>query len=142
MRLAVDANIVLSGLFFHGNERRLLLEAFRGRVTLVFSEDAVDEVYRVVWRFRSHAEAPNALQLLESVLRAGELVARDEYRGDVARWASSLRDPTDAPILAAALRAGVDGLVTGDRDLLEARDTAGLRVYRTREALRALGVRV
>ncbi len=140
MRLAVDTNVLLSGLFFHGNERRLLMESFRGRVTLVFSEDVVDEAYRVLWRFRNHAEAPNALPLLESILRAGELVDRDAYRDEVGRWASRVRGPTDAPILAAARCAGVDGLVTGDRDILEVKEREGIRIYRAREALAALGV--
>ncbi len=140
MRLAVDTNVLLSGLFFHGNERRLLMESFRGRVTLVFSGDVVDEAYRVLWRFRNHAEAPNALPLLESILRAGELVDRDAYRDEVGRWASRVRDPTDAPILAAARCAGVVGLVTGDRDILEVKEREGIRIYRAREALAALGV--
>ena len=48
MRIAVDANTIVSGLFFRGNERRLLLESLRGTVNLIFAEDIVDEVYDVV----------------------------------------------------------------------------------------------
>jgi len=46
-----------------------------------------------------------------------------------------LRDSTDAPVLAAALNADVDGLVTGDRDLHELEGAVSLRVLRTGDAI-------
>jgi predicted nucleic acid-binding protein len=39
-----------------------------------------------------------------------------------------LRDPDDLPILAAALAAGADVLVTGDNDLLSIRDHAPIPI--------------
>lgn len=44
MRIVIDANTILSGLFFPGNERRLLVASLRGDLTLVYPEDVVDEV--------------------------------------------------------------------------------------------------
>ncbi len=46
-----------------------------------------------------------------------------------------LRDPTDAPVLAAALKADVDALVTGDKDLHELEGSVPLRVLRTGDAI-------
>ncbi len=43
------------------------------------------------------------------------------------------RDPKDAPFLAAALAAGADYLITGDRDLLDARDSLPCRVVTVAE---------
>ncbi len=62
MRVAVDANTILSGLFFRGNERTLLLASLRKEVVLVFAEDVVDEVYAVAAEtFRDHADFPGRL---------------------------------------------------------------------------------
>jgi len=136
MRLAVDANTILSGLFFGGPERRLLLAAIRGSVTLVVAEDILEEVYDVVARiFRRHQDLQSALDLLEAILDEGEVVRRAVYARDLARWAERLRDPSDAPLPACALAVGADGVVTGDKDVIELQGLEGMRIYRTREAL-------
>jgi putative PIN family toxin of toxin-antitoxin system len=43
-----------------------------------------------------------------------------------------VRDPKDAPLLAAALAGGANVLVTGDRDLLELEQPAGIRIVTPR----------
>jgi predicted nucleic acid-binding protein len=43
------------------------------------------------------------------------------------------RDPKDAPFLAAALAARADCLITGDKDLLEARDVVATRIVTVAE---------
>lgn len=139
MRLAVDANTVISGLFYRGNERQLLLSSLQGSVRLIFPEDVVDEVYGVIARtFRGHPGLLPALKLLESVFTAGELVGRRDYVQEVGRWSLRLRDPSDAPLLACASAVKADGVVSGNRDVLELREIEGLRTYRTREILRRL----
>lgn len=139
MRVGVDANTILSGLFFRGNERELLLASLHGSVTLVVAEDVVNEVYAVIAEtFREHADLPRALGLLELVFGTGELVPRGVYEAGVARWAQRLRDPKDAPVVACALQKEAEVLVTGDRDLLDLGEVDGIMVYRTRELLERL----
>ena len=100
---------------------------------MIFAEDVVDQVYDVIEKtFRNHADLRGALGLLESVFAAGELRRRETYAQHVGRWIPRLRDPADAPVLACAVAAKADGLVSGDKDVLELRDTEGLKVYRTR----------
>lgn len=109
---------------------------------LVFAEDVVEEVYEVIQEtFRDHPDLSAALELLESVFGAGELIARRAYRRDVAAWKRRLRDPMDAPLVAAALVAGTDGLVTGDKDLLDVGRIGTIIVLRTRQLLDLLAGR-
>jgi len=141
MRIAVDTNTILSGLFFPGNERRLLLSSLQRSVTLLLAEDIVDEVYEVmIERFRGRTNLPGALELLASVLAAGEVVRRENYAPHLDRWRVRLRDPSDAPLLACAAAAMGDGVVSGDRDVLQLRGVEGMQVYRTRDIVRRLGV--
>lgn len=136
MSIAVDANIILSGLFFRGNERQLILESLKGRVVLVFPEDIVEEVYQVIAEtFGGHTDLPRALELLEAVFSEGELVRRVAYAPGVRDWASKLRGPTFAPLLACAMMARVDAIVTGDKDILERLDAAGIEILRMKEVL-------
>ena len=139
MRVAVDANTVLSGLFFSGNERRLLLAALRGAVGLVLAEDTLEEVYEVIGEtFRDHADLPGALDLLDAIVGSVELVPRRAYAERVARWVPKLRDPSDAGLLACAEAVHADGVVSGDRDVLEMKEPSGPVIYRTREVLNRL----
>jgi putative PIN family toxin of toxin-antitoxin system len=50
------------------------------------------------------------------------------------------RDPRDAPFLAAALATSADFLVTGDKDLLSARDTVVTRIVTIAEFCTEFGI--
>ncbi len=136
MRVAVDSNTILSGLFFRGNERRLLLAALRGAVTIVLAEDTVEEVNAVVQEtFRDHDDLPAALDLLAAIVGSGEIVPREIYASRLRRWVEKIRDESDAPLFACADAVRADGVVSGDRDVLAMKGAEGLAVYRTREIL-------
>ncbi len=107
-----------------------------GKIVLVFAEDVVEEVYAVIQEtFRDHPDLLSALGFLEAVFGAGELLARREYRSEIDAWRHRIRDPKDAPLAAAALVARVDGLVTGDKDLLDLERVRTIPVFRTRKLL-------
>lgn len=111
-------------------------------MTLVFAEDVVDEVYAVIQEtFQAHPDLQAALELLNTVFRAGELVARREYRRDVTTWERRLRDSRDASLVAATVGTKVDCLVTGDKDLLILERASGIRILRTRQVLDLLAHR-
>src|SRR3970040_2321339 len=133
MRVVADTNTLLSGLFFPGNERELILLAVQGKVHLVLPEDGSDELFRVVEEtFLDSRVLAEALQLLERVFRVAEPVGRETYTGLMAHWAAKIRDPSDAFLFACAKAVDADGIVTGDRDLLEVKDGEGIRLFRTR----------
>ena len=96
----------------------------------------MEEVYAVIQEtFRNHRELLSALEFLEAVFGAGELLARREYRSKIDGWRHRIRDPKDAPLAAAALVAQVDGLVTGDKDLLDLERVGTIPVFRTKRVL-------
>ena len=111
-------------------------------MTLVLAEDVVDEVYAVIEEtFRDHHDLPGALGLLDAVFGSGELIQRREYLENVGKWERRLRDPTDAPLAGAAEVAGVDGLLSGDRDFLSLGHIGRIKLLRMREVLGLLGHR-
>ena len=135
-RVAIDTNTIVSGLLFAGNERRLLVLGATCQVGIIVGEDVVEEVMEVLGdRFSDHPAIGEAVDWLDRLLRLFELVPRTAYRKLVLRMAGILRDPDDAPILACAVAAGADLLVSGDRDLLVLGEVEGVRIGRTREVL-------
>ena len=100
----------------------------------------MEEVYAVIEEtFRGHHDLPGALGLLDAVFGSGELIQRREYLGNVAKWEGRLRDPTDAPLAAAAEAASVDGLLSSGRDFLSLGHIGRVKVLRTREVPGLLG---
>lgn len=53
-----------------------------------------------------------------------------------------LRDPKDLPVLAAAVAAHADAIVTGDEDLVSLKSFQGIPITKDREALEKLGLPV
>ncbi len=141
MRVAIDSNTILSGLFFSGNERKLLLESLKGKLTLIFAEDVIEEVYDVIQgTFGGHPNLAAAFEFLETVFAAGQLVRNEEYRKVIDAWTHHLRDPSDAPLIACATVAKADYIVTGDKDLLELGEADGIKVLRTKRLLADLKI--
>ena len=139
MRVVVDTNTLLSGLFFPGNERELVFAAIRGRVRLLLPEDGSDELFRVIQEtFRDSEDLDEALDLLGRLLRVVNPVSRAAYAKGVRHWEGRLRDSSDAFLFACARAVQADGIVTGDRDVLEVKDSEGVRLFRTRDLLDAL----
>jgi putative PIN family toxin of toxin-antitoxin system len=53
---------------------------------------------------------------------------------------TELRDPDDAHVLACAVSAGADAMVTGDKDLLDLESFEGIPIIDPAEALKRLGL--
>jgi len=96
----------------------------------------LDEVLRVLEdRFGSHPEISEAFEWLDRLLGSFELVPRDAYAAQEEILESKIRDSKDVPILAGALAARADCLVSGDKDLLVLRTVEGVPIRRTRDVL-------
>lgn len=110
MRLFLDANVLFSAAISPaGRARAFFILAQHTDITLMASPHALAEARRNIGNKRPEASA--ALEDLLSRLT----VTLEATPDAVDRAASRGLPPQDAPILAAAVRAGVDLLVTGDR---------------------------
>jgi predicted nucleic acid-binding protein len=112
VRLFLDANVLFAAAHSPaGRSRALFRLAERGLCALVTSPHAIEEARRNV-NLKSPERAPPLKDLLESVERVMEADPR------LVTWAADQSLPADdAPILAAAVAAEADALVTGDRSL-------------------------
>lgn len=133
-RVFLDANILFSAAYRGDSRLRVLFElATTGRVRLATSRFAQEEARRNL-----AAKRPAALADLDSLLAEVETV-REGGPSEVA--AASMLPAKDAPILAAAIAARCDWLITGDAQhfgSLFGRRVGGVRVDTAAEALRAL----
>jgi uncharacterized protein len=120
VRVFLDTNVLVSAFATRG----LSSDVFRhvlAEHTLVTGEVVLRELRRVL---RTKLKLPAAMvDSIEQLMRDHEVVPKPKKPSAI-----RLRDPDDKWILASALAANADVLVTGDRDLLDLGPDAPLRI--------------
>jgi len=119
LRVVLDTNVLLSGIAYPASIPGKIMAAWRhGSVEVILSAFILDELRRVLPRLTSRhglstAEIDDLVDILSIQAEAMEPLAVRE---------TDLRDTDDQPVLgtlmAAMASAGIDYLVTGDKDLL------------------------
>lgn len=111
MRIILDTNVVVSGVFFGGVPGRIL-EAWRdGRVTLVVSPAVLDEYQRVGRALADRYEGVELEPFLALVAVHADVVATEQLSEQVCP------DPDDDKFLACALAAATPIVISGDSEL-------------------------
>lgn len=133
MRAIIDTNVLVSGLFWRGAPHALLERVRVGEVTLVISPALLTELADVINRPKFHSilvRSNTALEATLDALRAlAEVVEAPRLPQPVCR------DRDDDEVLAAALAAHVDLIVSGDGDLLCLKQFQEIRIMAPAEAL-------
>lgn len=133
MRLVLDTNTVISGLLWHNKPAALIHAALEGRISLFTSAELLLELEDVLPR-------QNLKQrVTASRLSAAQLAAR------YAMLAKSIQpalitpvitnDPDDDHVLACALAAQANLIVSGDSDLLNLKRYQGIEILTAAAAL-------
>lgn len=116
MRIMIDTNIFISAaLFPKGRAAEALYKSLVPPYQPVVCDYVIDELHR---KFRE--KFPDRTVELETflytALPAFDIVPTPE---EAVEAEAKIRDPKDRPILRAALNAGADLFLTGDKDFLE-----------------------
>jgi putative PIN family toxin of toxin-antitoxin system len=129
VRVVLDTNVVVSGVFFGGVPGRILSAWSDGGFVLVLSPVILDEYRRVGQELGKHH--PVAAAAFEPVLN---LMTTHALIVDAPPLAQQVcDDPDDDVFLAAAQAAHADEIVTGDRALLRAAGWHGISVLTPRQ---------
>jgi putative PIN family toxin of toxin-antitoxin system len=116
LRLVIDTNIAVSAILWQGTPGRLIALATEGEIELFTSAALLDELADVLTRNKL------AKPVAKTGRSAGQLVK--DFRRLVRRVRAAAltkqvsRDADDDAVLACALAAGADLIVSGDVDLL------------------------
>jgi|SRR5271166_4856525 len=112
MRIVLDTNVFVSGIFFSGPPHRILGAWRDGRVRIVYSAAIFQEYERVLIELSGNFPLINGRPFLELLSRHGELVVPG------AMPEISCRDQEDIKFIECLLQSRAHCLVTGDKDLL------------------------
>jgi putative PIN family toxin of toxin-antitoxin system len=137
MRVVLDTNVLLSGLLWHGAPHALIERVREGTLTLISSPVLLAELAEVIARpqfetilARSNTSRERSLAELRAL---ADVIEPPPLAEPVCR------DPDDDAVLALAIAASVDLIVSGDRDLLDLKRFQGIAIITPAEALRFIG---
>lgn len=136
MRVVLDTNVVASGFLWGGVPRQLLQAAREKRLQLFTSTTLLLELTDILGRVKF------AHKLAAAQLSVDQLVERYALLATVVHPATItptvLDDPDDDHVLACAMAAQADLIVSGDRHLLDLKEHQGIRIVMAAEAVRAI----
>lgn len=135
MRLVLDTNTVVSGLLWKSSPHQLLAIAGERRdISLHTSPKLLAELADVLSRDKLAAAIAATGMLPEALMRKFLSVVQIVTPATVPPVI--LADPDDDHVLACALAAGADLVVSGDRHLLQLQSHRGISIVNATEALR------
>lgn len=117
-RLFLDANTIISGLLFEGNESELLDLGLLGAVELVTAAYVWAEVQEVLQRPQFRL-TPEGVEDLLSFGQGALLLLPDADEDAIKSREGNLKDKEDAAVWAGFDASGARFLVTGDKELLQ-----------------------
>jgi putative PIN family toxin of toxin-antitoxin system len=136
VRIVIDTNVLLSGLLWHGSPHTLLNQARDGTVDLMMSQILMDELAEVITRQKFAAilqrTSRTPKRILLELRTFAEMVAAPPLPQPVCR------DPDDDAVLACALAAQADLIVSGDDDLLVLKQFQEIRIVTPTQAVKMI----
>jgi hypothetical protein len=136
VRVVLDTNVVASALLWGGTPERLIALAGEGSLECFTSEALLAELAGILGRSKF------AAKLGQKNLSAAEIVARYREIAETVEAApideAALRDPDDAAVLACALAARAEAIVSGDDDLHALRSYQGIPILSPADCLRRI----
>lgn len=133
MRAVIDTNVLIAGILWRGPPHALLEHVRAGTVTLVSSPALLAELAEVIGRAKFDAILKRTTtsheRSLAEVRRLSEVIVPPPLPQPVCR------DPADDEVLALAVAARVELIVSGDNDLLSLRSFEGIPILAPAEAV-------
>jgi len=124
MKVVVDTNVFVSGIFFSGPPY-IILQAWRnGRVQLVISPLILSEYREVAIRLADRYPHVDILPIIDLVMVNADIIQAEAFAMPVCE------DPDDDMFLACAISSGVQTIISGDKHLLKLDGYQGIAIIR------------
>jgi putative PIN family toxin of toxin-antitoxin system len=136
LRAVADTNVVISGLLWRGAPRKLLDAARAGQISLYTSAVLLAELVEVLPRAKFAKRVAAAQISVERLARRYARLARSITPAEIRPTA--LADIDDDAVIACALGAGADLIISGDKRLRNIKTYHGISIVSVDEVLTRL----
>jgi uncharacterized protein len=129
MKVIVDTNVFISGIFWKGPPHQILMEWKKGRFKLVVSPSIFEEYQRVLMELSARFGDLQYNSILDLVSFHAEFVTDMKFPQPICT------DPDDDKFVAAAISSKTEFIVSGDKALLALNGFEGLKILKPRSFL-------
>ena len=126
MKVVLDTNVVVSGIFFTGPPREILRSWSRGKIQLLITPEIFEEYQRVAAELHQKYFSIEIRRILELILVGSELVVAAPLPRPISI------DPNDDKFFDCAAAGMASIIVSGDKHLLMASGSHGITVVTPR----------
>ena len=121
MRIVIDTNVVISGVFFGGAPRKVIEAVVDSRAQASATSEILDEYSRVVDEMISRKQGRLRRDALSVLMSKIDLI-------QPATKVEACRDPDDDKFIGCAVDAKAYYIVSGDKDLLDIGEYEGVEI--------------
>lgn len=111
MRIVIDTNVLISGVFFGGYPRKILSAVVNQRITACATTEIINEYEEIVQEMISRKQGHINRAILSPLIKAMEIIESVTH-------VEICRDPDDNKFLECAKDSHALYIVSGDKDLL------------------------
>ena len=131
MRVVIDTNVFVSGWLWGGIPARLFRLARNSQLIICASEPILAELQNTLSKQKLQVKLQSLSFTVDSLMSATRVLVEVYLIADIN--VPTLRDPNDNMILATAIAADADAIVTGDLDLLVLQEYQGIVIVTARD---------
>jgi len=136
MRIVLDTNVLISGIFFGGNPRKVLEKWQEKSFTLLTSLEILAEYEEVLDRLESKSKKKTKSIVAKTV----NLLTRESEVILPSVDVHLSRDPDDDKFINCALSGSAIYIVSGDNDLLELKEVQGFEIITAKQFLDRMSI--
>lgn len=130
-KVVLDTNILISSLFWKGPSRHIVDLAIANKIRSISSPEILEELEAVLYEDFPDIPYERIEEIIRDILSYSQLVVVDKIT------VKGLRDLKDTKIIACAISAKADYIVSGDKDLLDLKEYKGIKILNPRVFLSA-----
>ena len=127
MKIVLDTNVLVSGIFFSGPPYKILKAWQEGKFEIVVSEDILTEYQRVAEELSKQFPTIDIDPILELLTVHAEVISTHDFQVTICE------DPDDNKFISCALASKSKVIVSGDKHLLKISGHEGIEVLKPRE---------
>lgn len=126
MKIIIDTNVFMSGIFWSGPPAKILENWQNKKLELILSTEILDEYIRVGKILSRKYSGIDIDEIIDILIKSSKIYNVSPLKTQVCR------DPDDDKFIACAIATNVKIIVSGDQDLLELDGYQNIRVMKPR----------
>lgn len=127
-KVVIDTNIIISGIGWNGNPRRVLEKALNQEIEWLISTELFLELAEAM-NYPKLGFSESEKEGIQSIIPAIATFV------SISEKITLARDPKDDKVLECAINGQAEYIITGDKDLLELKSVKGIRILTAKEFL-------